>query len=110
MDFIFIKKDKLTKEKYIHKVNKYFSDSEFLIKIFLDENLIKNSSIFSRDDVYSFIEKNYKNDLNEYSLYINNKNINDKDNSDNNNIKVEINEINDNNDNTEVAISRFKFS
>ena len=105
LDFIFIKKDKLTKEKYIHKVNKYFSDSEFLIKIFLDENLIKNSSIFSRDDVYSFIEKNYKNDLNEYSLYINNKNINDKDNSGNNNIKVEINEINDNNDNTVVAMS-----
>ena len=74
LDFIFIKNNKLTKEKYIHKVNKYFSDSDFLIDIFLDEKIIENTSEISRDDVYSYIEKKRKDELSDFSLYINNNN------------------------------------
>ena len=74
LDFIFIKNDKLTKEKYIHKVNKYFSDSDFLIDIFLDEKIIDNNSEISRDNVYSYIEKNRKDELSNFSLYINHNN------------------------------------
>ena len=75
LDFFFIKTDKLTKEKYIHKVYKYFSDSEFLIDIFLDKKIVENTPEISRDNVYSYIEKNRKNDLSSFSLYINNNNL-----------------------------------
>ena len=95
LDFIFIKNDYLSKEKYIHKINKYFSNSDLLIKIFLDNELIQNSKDISREKVYSFIEKNYKSDLEDYPLYINSKNNffnNSKNNSNN--------EDNDNNENT----------
>ena len=37
LDFIFIKKNKLPKEKYIHKVNIYFENSKLLTDIFLDK-------------------------------------------------------------------------
>lgn len=94
LDFIFIKKDKLPKEKYIHKIQIYFYNSELLTDIFLDEKLINNSSNLTRDDVYTYIEKNYKKDLEEYSLYINNKNEpfspiknNLNDSKDNNNVR-----------------------
>ena len=70
LDFIFIKNDKLPKEKYINKVKKYFYGSKLLTDIFLEEKLINNSSNFSRDNIYSFIEKNCKNNLQNYSLYI----------------------------------------
>lgn len=95
LDFIFIKNDYLSKEKYIHKINKYFSNSDLLIKIFLDNELIQNSKDISREKVYSFIEKNNKSDLEEYPLYINSKNnfFNHSKNNTNN-------EDNDNNENT----------
>ena len=76
LDFIFLKKDKLPKEKYIKKINKYFMNSELLTDIFLDKNLIEKASNLTRDTVYSFIDNNYKIDLKEYSLYVNNKNLN----------------------------------
>ena len=75
LDFIFIKNDKVSKEKYINKINKYFAGSRLLNDIFLDKNLLQNSSNFIRKDIYSYIEKNHKKNLEEYSLYINNKNI-----------------------------------
>ena len=92
LDFIFIKNDNLQKEKYMHKVNKYFSNSELLINIFLDKELIKNAKDISREKVYSFIEKNHKINIEEYPLY-----INSKDDVCNNNTN---NEENDNNENT----------
>ena len=41
LDFIFIKKDKLPKEKYIHKVQKYFVGSSLLQSILLDPKLLE---------------------------------------------------------------------
>ena len=38
LDFIFIKNDKLPKEKYINKVKKYFYGSKLLTDIFLKKN------------------------------------------------------------------------
>jgi hypothetical protein len=70
LDFIFIKKEKLPKEKYIKKVKKYFSGSDLLNLIFLNENIIEKSSNLAREDIYTFVEKNYKKDLQDYSLYI----------------------------------------
>ena len=94
LDFIFIKNDNLSKEKYIHKINKYFSNSELLIKIFLENELIQNSKDISREKVYSFVEKNYKSDLEEYPLYINSKN--NLFNHSKNNTNNEENDVNDN--------------
>ena len=37
LDFIFIKKDKLPKDKYVKKVIKYFGKSPQLLKIFLEQ-------------------------------------------------------------------------
>ena len=68
LDFIFIKKNKLPKEKYIHKVNIYFENSKLLTDIFLDKALIDNNNNFSREKVYTFIEENYKEKLTNYTL------------------------------------------
>ena len=68
LDFIFIKKNKLPKEKYIHKVNIYFENSKLLTDIFLDKALIDNNNNFSREKVYTFIEENYKEKLTNYAL------------------------------------------
>ena len=76
LDFIFIKKDKLSKEKYINKIKKYFNGSDLLNEIFLEDKLIKNTSNFTREEIYSYIEKNHKKELENYSLYLNKKNIN----------------------------------
>ena len=94
LDFFFIKNNKLTKEKYIHKVYKYFSDSDFLIDIFLDKKIIENTSEISRDNVYSYIEKNRKDDLSKFSLYINNNNLKKVNII---NINPEVNDTNENN-------------
>jgi len=96
LDFIFIKKDKLLKENYIHKIQKYFYNSELLTDIFLDEKLINNSSNLTRDDVYFYIEKNYKKDLQQYPLYINNKNESFSP------FKNNLNDSNDNNNNRNI--------
>ena len=71
LDFIFIKKGKLTKEKYINKVNKYFSNSKLLLDIFLNNKIIQNYSNLSRQDIYIYIEKNYKKEIENYILYQN---------------------------------------
>ena len=105
LDFIFIKKDKLSKEKYINKIYKYFNGSKLLTRVFLDEQLMQNSSNFKRENIYSFIEKNYKKDLQDYALYINKKSLsfpenkNNLNNDNNDNINVE---ENDNNENTAI--------
>ena len=68
LDFIFIKKNKIFKEKYIHKVNVYFENSKLLLDIFLDKKLIDDSMNFSRDNVLSFIVKNHSEELKDYNL------------------------------------------
>ena len=68
LDFIFIKKNKIFKEKYIHKVNVYFENSKLLLDIFLDKKLIDDSINFSRDNVLSFIVKNHSEELKDYNL------------------------------------------
>ena len=68
LDFIFIKNNKLPKEKYIKKVNIYFENSKKLTDIFLDKNLIDDNNILSREKVYLFISKNYQEDLSNYTL------------------------------------------
>ena len=106
LDFIFIKKEKLPKEKYIKKINKYFLNSELLTDIFLDKELIEKASNLTRDDVYSFIEKKYKKELKGYPLYIKNKTLNQfliKNSSTNSKENSEIN-IEDNN-NTLILIN-----
>ena len=68
LDFIFIKNNKLPKEKYIKKVNIYFENSKKLTDIFLDKNLIDDNNVLSREKVYLFISKNYQEDLSNYTL------------------------------------------
>lgn len=68
LDFIFIKKNKLPKEKYIKKVNIYFENSQKLIDIFLDKNLIENNNSLSREKVYTFITANHKESIMNYPL------------------------------------------
>ena len=72
LDFIFIKKNKLPKDKYVHKVKKYFKGSDFLQNIFLNQNIISN--IISKekpdlDNVYNYLRNNFAQDLNNYPLY-----------------------------------------
>ena len=70
LDFIFIKKDKLPKEKYIHKVQKYFIGSSLLQSILLDPKLLEKSKQ-DRDTVYKFIVSNKLEEIKKYPLYIN---------------------------------------
>ena len=118
LDFIFMKNNKLSKEKYINKINKYYNNSKLLTNIFLDENLIQNISNFNRDNIYSYIEKNFKKILESYPLYqsktninmnynsnINNTNDNDEINNNNNNHNNNNIEINDNNENTLILMN-----
>ena len=69
LDFIFIKKNKLPRDKYIHKVIKYFKGSDFLQKIFLEQNIISKEKI-DLDGVYNYVINTYSQNLNNYSLYI----------------------------------------
>ena len=68
LDFIFIKNNKLPKEKYIKKVNVYFENSKKLTDIFLDKNLIDDNNVLSREKVYLFISQNYQEDISNYTL------------------------------------------
>ena len=68
LDFIFIKKNKLPKEKYIHKVQKYFKGSNFLQNIFLSQNIISKDKQ-DLDSVYNYIKNNFAENLTNYYLY-----------------------------------------
>ena len=68
LDFIFLKNNKLPKEKYTHKVQKYFKGSEFLQNIFLNKNIISKEKP-DIDSVYNYIKNNFSRDLNNYPLY-----------------------------------------
>ena len=68
LDFIFIKKNKLPIDKYIHKVKKYFKGSEFLLNIFLNQNIISKDKT-DLETVYNYLRNNFLQDLNNYPLY-----------------------------------------
>ena len=57
LDFIFIKDNKLKVESYIKKVNKYFDKSKILIKLFLNDDFLKNPKI-DREHIYNQIKLN----------------------------------------------------
>ena len=85
LDFIFIKKDKLPKEKYINKVLKYFDKSPNLQSIFLDKKILEKDKQ-DRSTVYKFIYGSKLEEIKNYPLYIN----------ENTNLYIE-NDDNDNN-------------
>ena len=86
LDFIFIKKDKLPKDKYVKKVIKYFGKSPELLKIFLDASLIQKEKQ-DRGTVYKFITSNKSEEIKKYPLYKN----------ENLNLELDNNDDNDNN-------------
>ena len=71
-DFIFIKSHKIIKKDYLLLVNKYFDLSKLLLSIFLDERLLRkytnDTSKIERSVVYSFIDSNYKNEINSFTM------------------------------------------
>ena len=84
LDFIFIKKDKLPKEKYIKKVLKYFDKSHFLQSIFLDQKILEKEKQ-ERNNVYKFIILNKLEEIKNYTLYKNESmNLIENDDNDNN--------------------------
>ena len=84
LDFIFIKKDKLPKEKYIHKVQKYFIGSPELQSIFLDDQILEKNKQ-ERTAVYKFIISNKLEEIKKYHLYKNENVFSLKDKDDDNN-------------------------
>ena len=72
LDFIFLKKDSILKEKYIRKVKKYFYNSGILKKILLIDDIINNddnSSKIRREFVYEYINTNHIEEINNYDLF-----------------------------------------
>jgi hypothetical protein len=72
LDFIFLKKDSILKEKYIRKVKKYFYNSGILKKILLIDDIInsdENSSKIRREFVYEYINTNHIEEINNYDLF-----------------------------------------
>ena len=68
LDFIFLKKDSIIKEKYIRKVKKYFYNGGILLKILLNDDIINNDKSnnykIKRDFVYDYAFMNYLEALN----------------------------------------------
>ena len=95
LDFIFIKKDKLSKEKYVHKVIKYFVKSQPLQSMFLDPKLLEKEKQ-EKNIVYKFIISNKLNEIKKYPLYK----------SENNSIQE--NDINDDNNSKNILLLRSK--
>ena len=58
LDFIFLKENKINKESYIRKVNKYFYRSKILLELFLKDEFISNEKI-ERENIYNQIKINY---------------------------------------------------
>jgi len=95
LDFIFIKKDKLSKEKYVHKVIKYFVKSQPLQSMFLDPKLLEKEKQ-EKNIVYKFIISNKLNEIKKYPLYK----------SENN--PIQENDINDDNNSKNILLLRSK--
>ena len=73
LDFIFLKKDSIIKEKYIRKVKKYFYNGGILLKILLNDDILNNDKSnnykIKRDFVYDYAFMNYLEELNNYDLF-----------------------------------------
>ena len=85
LDFIFLKKDKMPKDKYINKVQKYFKKSPELLSLFLSPTILEKEKQ-DRSTVYKFLSKS--NEIKAYPLYKSDNNSNIiLDNEDDNNSK-----------------------
>ena len=73
LDFIFGKKDSVTKEKYINKIKRYFYNSEILEKILLSDKIInmsiENNNKIKRDFVFNYINDNFSEEMQNYYLF-----------------------------------------
>ena len=74
LDFIFLKKDNIIKEKYILKAKKYFFNGGILLKLLLNDDIINNdesnnNNKIKRDFVYEYILKNNLEELKNYDLF-----------------------------------------
>ena len=72
LDFIFYTKDVLPTEKYISKTKKYFYNGGTLLRLLLDEGIIKNqasSNKIKREFVYNFITNNHAEEIQNYDLF-----------------------------------------
>ena len=58
LDFIFLNENKINKESYIRKVNKYFYRSKILLELFLKDKFLSNEKI-ERENIYNQIKINY---------------------------------------------------
>ena len=74
LDFIFSNQNKLSKNDYINKITKYYSNSQILMDIFLDKNLLSKYSKFDKMSIYNFLFKNYNEQISNYILFNNNLN------------------------------------
>ena len=92
LDFIFYKKNKLNKDKYIYKVLKYYQQSTVLINILLNNDLLQNFEVFQKGEVYNYIKNNFYNEINDYKLFDDEnseiKNINNEIENENNIINI----------------------
>ena len=79
LDFIFSKKNTLNVDKYKKKVNKYYNNSTVLLNILLNKNLLNTKEQIQKKDVFNFIKLNFSNEINNYELYTNEYNLEEKD-------------------------------
>ena len=91
LDLIFYDKQKLDKDEYIYNIKKYLFNTGILLKIFLNEEILKtDTNSVKREDIYNFIVSNYSQEIIDYKLFINNEN---------NNIENDIITVSDNQNN-----------
>ena len=73
LDFIYMRKESITKEKYINKVKKYFYNGGILIKMLLNDDIINseegNNNKIKRDFVFENIIENFSEEIKNYDLF-----------------------------------------
>ena len=79
LDFIFVRKDSVIKDKYINKIKMYFYNSGILEKILLSDDIIntskENNNKIKRDFVFNYIIDNFSEEMNNYDLLKDSNNI-----------------------------------
>ena len=93
LDFLFLKNSKLTEEKYLKKIHKYFQGSKTLNKIFLSSK-ITNEKNFSRNFIHNLITSDFNTIISNFSFLPENENLS------NNLIKPKSNDLILNNSNS----------
>ena len=76
LDFIFDKKNKIDKNKYIHKVQKYYNQGSELLNIFLNKKLLQKFDFFVKEDILNYIIINYNNEIKDCLFYDRESNFN----------------------------------